>query len=128
MGFNQKLPPHRTVTMSIDFSKAFDMVNHTKLIQSLIDSPLNHNTTRWLNTYLRGRMSSCRYNNTNSPSRHVRTGVPQGSCISPALFNFFVSTYPRSDVLTTSYADDFTDSCLLPNILTPPDSSRIMRN
>ena len=61
-------------------------------------------------------MSSCRYNNTNSPSCHVRTGVPQGSCISPALFNFFVSTYPRSDVLTTSYADDFTDSCSSPNI------------
>ena len=115
-GFNQKLPPHRTVTMSIDFSKAFDMVNHTKLIDSLIDTPLRHNTVRWLSTYLRGRMSSCRYNNTNSPSRHVRTGVPQGSCISPSLFNFFVSTYPQSDLLTTSYADDFTDSCSSPNI------------
>ena len=72
--------------------------------------PLSNNTTRWLSAYLRGRMASCRYNNTNSPFRHARTGVPQGSCISPALFNIFVSTYPQSDVLTTSYADDFTDS------------------
>ena len=37
-------------------------------------------------------------------------GVPQGSCISPVLFNFFVSSYPQGTHLTGSYADDFTDS------------------
>ena len=36
--------------------------------------------------------------------------MPQGSCISPVLFNFFVSSYPHTTQLTTSYADDFTDS------------------
>ena len=55
-------------------------------------------------------MASCRYNYTTSPQRHTRAGVPQGSCISLVLFNFFVSTYPHSTHLITSYADDFTDS------------------
>ena len=110
-GFNQPLPPQRTVTMSIDFSKAFDMVSPIKLISALSQTSLSFNTIRWLSAYLRGRMTKCRYNYTDSPQRHIRTGVPQGSCISPILFNFFVSTYPQSDVLTTSYADDFTDSC-----------------
>ena len=109
-GFNHILPPLRTVTVSTDLSKAFDTVNHTKLISLLIDTPLADNTVRWLSAYLKGRMASCRYNYTTSPQRHTRAGVPQGSCISPVLFNFFVSTYPHSTHLTTSYADDFTDS------------------
>merc|ERR1711888_284015 len=111
LGFNQPRPPHRTVTMSVDFSKAFDLVPHTTLISSLItQTTLRHNTVRWLSAYLRGRMACCRYTHTTSSYRHARTGVPQGSCISPILFNFYVSNYPQSPQLTSSYADDFTDS------------------
>ena len=36
------------------------------------------------------------------------SGVPQGSVFSPALFNHYVSSYPGSSELCTSYADDFT--------------------
>ena len=31
---------------AIDFSKAFDTVNHTKLLQAVSSSTLNHNTLR----------------------------------------------------------------------------------
>ena len=109
-GFNQPRPPLRTVAVSIDLSKAFDTVNHNSLLTSILHSPLHNNTVRWLSSYLRGRLVRCRYNNTLSPHRHLHTGVPQGSCISPTLFNYFVSTYPHSTHLTTSYADDFTDA------------------
>ena len=108
-GFN-KTKPDRTTTMAIDLSKAFDMVNHTKLLAALNSSDLRHNTLRWLSAYLKGRVASCRYNSATSRKRFTRTGVPQGSCISPVLFNFFVSSYPQDNHLTLSYADDFTDS------------------
>ena len=86
------------------------MVNHTKLIAALSSTSLRHNTIRWISAYLKGRMARCRYNYAVSSMCHTRTGVPQGSSISPVLFNHFVSSYPQDNHLTLAYADDFTDS------------------
>ena len=92
--------------MAIDFSKAFDTVNHSKLISSISHSSLPHNLVRWLSSYLRGRLASCRYRGATSVCHAMRAGVPQGSVISPHLFNFFVSSYPETCELHSSYADD----------------------
>ena len=108
IGFNQRCPPRRTVIMAVDFSKAFDTVNHTALLRSLSHSTLDSNTIRWLCTYLRGRTVSCSYNGRESTSIPVKQGVPQGSVLSPALFNFYVASYPQTAEHCTSYADDFT--------------------
>ena len=108
LGFNQYLPPHRTVAMAVDFSKAFDTIDHTNLLSAFHNSTMDANTIRWLCTYLRGRTASCSYNRTNSPKIIIHQGVPQGSILSPQLFNLYVSTYPETSELCTSYADDFT--------------------
>ena len=46
----------------------------------------------------------------------MRAGVPQGSVISPALFNHFVSDCPIPDLDMTFYADDFTLLASAPSI------------
>ena len=107
-GINQNRPPHRTVATAVDFSKAFDTVNHTALLSDICESTMEPNTIRWLFTYLRGRMASCLYNGQESRNIIVHQGVPQGSVLSPALFNSYVSSYPHNADLITSYADDFT--------------------
>ena len=89
-GLNQNYPIHRTVSMAVDFSKAFDTVNHTILLSDINNTNMEHNTVRWLTTYLRGRTAICRYNNTSSKSYVIHTGVPQGSVLSPLLFNLCV--------------------------------------
>ena len=53
-GFNQPCPPLRTLTKTIDLNKAFDIVNHNKLIRTLSLSSLSNNTKCWLSTYLKG--------------------------------------------------------------------------
>ncbi|KAF2349085.1 Reverse transcriptase domain [Trinorchestia longiramus] len=53
-------------------------------------------------------------------SRPIPVGVPQGSVISPALFNIFVSDYPPTVPLISSYADDFT---ALSTTIKIPDAS-----
>ena len=107
-GFNQHCPPRRTVAIAVDFSKAFDTVNITSLLRSIHESSMDANTVRWLCSYLRGRTASCIYNGTESNSVILHQGVPQGSCLSPMLFNAYVASYPHTADLVTSYADDFT--------------------
>ena len=115
-GFNQHLPPWRTVAMAVDFSKAFDTVDHNALLRCLLHCGMEANTMRWICAYLRGRTASCRYNGTDSSKILIRQGVPQGSVLSPMLFNAYVASYPHTADLCTSYADDFTASASHPDV------------
>ena len=99
-GFNEKSPPSRTVAMALDFSKAFDTVNHIFLLKQILNTTLDNNSIRWLSTYLRGRTAAVTYLNTTSKQRIIRTGVPQGSVLSPLLFNFYVSDFPPTSLST----------------------------
>ena len=109
-GFNQHYPLHRTVSMAVSFSKAFDTVNHTRFLTDIHHTTMPHNAIRWLTTYLRGRTAAFKYNKLSSKSYPLRTGVPQWSVLSPLLFNLYVSSYPQTVQLSISYADDFTAS------------------
>ena len=98
-GFNQLRPSHRSVTMSIDLFKVFDMVIRTKLISTFTPLPLRPNTKPWLSAYLKGRMACVRYIHATSSQRHTRTGVPQGSCNSPSSPT---SSFPHTHTPITS--------------------------
>ena len=108
-GFNQPKPPHRTVLVALDLSKAFDSVD-LDVMTDLLGRSLPGSLARWLNCYLRGRQSRVSFRNTLSASRNVKTGVPQGSVISPSLFNAYMADLPQPppSVNLVTYADDIT--------------------
>jgi hypothetical protein len=117
-GFNQKKPPSRTVLLQIDMSKAFDMVNHAKLLKDLNRSSLPPHIKRWMNCYLHGRQSKVSFRDKTSTTRNVKTGVPQGAVTSPILFNFYLCNLPLppNGIRIIQYADDISIYCFGPRI------------
>ena len=85
-------------------------MSHDTLISKIVGSSLPPAITRWLSCYLRGRQAATSLRGTKSSTRIVRTGVPQGSKLSPSLFNYYIADMPRPTppVKRVCYADDIT--------------------
>jgi hypothetical protein len=106
-GFNKPKPASRTALVLLDISKAFNSVNHTLLLEKISGTDLHSNITFWLATYLPGRTAVCLFQGAVSSAHACDSGVPQGSVLSPQLFNFFVNDFPADAEINKSYADNF---------------------
>lgn len=75
----------------IDFTKAFDLVDHDILLQKLSITGVRGLALKWFESYLRGRTQQVRIQHSISNSKPVSIGVPQGSVISASLFLIFIN-------------------------------------
>ena len=70
----------------VDFRKAFDLVDHTLLLEKLRHNKLSEKTINWFSSYLLDRKQKIVINNIDSRIENVLCGVPQGSILGPFLF------------------------------------------
>ena len=114
---------NQTDIIIIDFAKAFDKVNHTKLIYKLKAHKVDVLTVEWIEAFLSSRSQVVVLDGTSSDSVPVTSGVPQGSVLGPALFLLYINDFPDTiDSQVRLFADG---SVLYRTIKSDKDHHRI---
>ena len=92
----------------LDFSKAFDTVDHEILFLKLEHYGIRGNALALFKNYLSNRSQYVVYNGLQSSKQRITCGVPQGSILGPLLFLIYINDLGDvSDVIfTLLFADD----------------------
>ena len=97
-----------TILVLLDFSKAFDSVDHNILLAKLKNIGLAEHTLKWFQEYLSNRKQVVVTRNCRSNILNTHKGVAQGSVLGPLAFLIYVNDVGNSLKYCNHqmYADD----------------------
>jgi len=99
-----------TLAVFLDVKNAFPSVWSNGLIFKLLQTNLPKPYTRVLHSYLTNRSAAVLIDENNATHKKLNRGIPQGSVLSPLLWNLFANELfqiaERKGVQMISYADD----------------------
>ena len=98
------------ISIFIDLKKAFDTVNHTLILDKLIQLGIEDTNLNWFKSYLTNRIQCTQIGDCISETAVLGTGVPQGSLLGVLLFQIFINDMPKALKFCSGilYADDTT--------------------
>lgn len=97
------------LTLSIDLKRAYDTIDHNKMIDVLINMGMENNTKELFIDFFKNRKQRVKIGKTQySNEIDINCGLVQGGIISPMLFNLYVNDINNIGLETNilQYADD----------------------
>ena len=96
--------------LMVDFSKAFDTVDHAILVAKLHQLTLPYCIKQWIVSFLINRSQIVKIDGQHSPAVSINRGIVQGSALGPYLFILMISDLKPlgNDTFYVKYADDLT--------------------
>ena len=80
-----------TISIFMDLSKAFDVINHEILKNKLDHYGFRDNFLNFLLNFIKDRTYFVHVNGLNSDMKMLNIGVPQGSTLGPLLFLIYIN-------------------------------------
>ena len=122
----------RCLAIYWDFEKAFELANKEIILHQLVKKGVAGKLLIWIEDYLSGRTGYVKNGIFKSPKFELKAGTPQGSVLSPTLFNLLVEyileqsdlqksencpapTRLAASTFLGSYADDLVTIISLPS-------------
>lgn len=103
-GFNRR---QATGAILLDVAKAFDKVWHDGIIYKMLQLNAPFWIVRIIQSFLQERTFKVKLGTAMSSLKQVEAGVPQGSVLSPTLYNIYTHDIPKTNnTLLAQYADD----------------------
>jgi retron-type reverse transcriptase len=80
----------------LDIEKAFDTTWHSGLLYKLSNLEFSKSLIKLIGSFLSQRKFSVSVEGEMSTRREMQAGVPQGSVLSPTLFNLYINDDPQT--------------------------------
>ena len=98
-----------TIAVYLDFSKAFDTVNHNILMSKILHNSVRGVMQHWFESYLSNRKQYVSIKNCSSSISNITLCVLQGSVLGPVLFLLYVNEmYKSSNQMSFVHSADDT--------------------
>lgn len=100
----------RSAALFLDIEKAYEMANRSAILDIMAKEGIKGKLLGWISHFLLNRKGSTSFQGHQSSIRTFENGTPQGSVLSPAIFNYLIneiiSTPLPQGTTAIAYADD----------------------
>ena len=111
----------------LDFSKAFDKVEHQRLLYKLNIYGIEGKINKWIENWLVTREQRVVIDGSCSKAVHFQSGAPQGTVLGPLMFLIFIND--KGEKIEDTSVKLFADDCLVyRKISTPSDGKTLQKD